>query len=68
MVVIMEKGKLERAKRRALVILDDWIRVTGVIPEHSSYNYELESIIEDAVHCGIQEALGVYEKLDSETG
>ena len=62
----MQKGQIERAKRRALVIFDEWIRTTGVFHEHGSYRYEIEGITEDAVHCGAQEALGVYEKLESE--
>lgn len=62
----MQVGQLDRAKRRALRILDDWIETTGVVSEESSYRYELEGIIEDAVDCGAQAQAGVYEELDSE--
>lgn len=62
----MQKGQIERAERRALVILDEWIRTTGVFHEQGSYRYEIEGIIKDAVHIGAQEACGVYVKLDSE--
>jgi len=62
----MTKGEMQRAKRRALNILDEWIKVTGVIGEHSSYHSELEGIIEDAVECGAQGALRINEPLESE--
>jgi len=64
----MEKGRAERATRRALVIFDNWNRVTGCFTEYTSYYSEVEGIIEDAVHCGIQEALGIYKELESESG
>lgn len=59
-------GQMDRAKRRALNILDEWIRITGVVREHSGYHSELEGIVEDAVEIGIQMAVGVHEPLDSE--
>jgi len=62
----MNVGQLERAKRRALNILDSWIEVTGAVVKHSGYHSELEGIVADAVECGAQMALGVFEKLDSE--
>lgn len=62
----MNAGQMLRAKRRALNILDEWIKVTGVVNEHSGYHSELEAIVEDAVECGAQMALGVHEPLDSE--
>lgn len=62
----MNAGQLLRAKRRALNILDEWIEVTGFVTKHTSYHSELESIVEDAVECGAQMALGVHEPLDSE--
>lgn len=62
----MQLGQLERAQRRALRILDKWIETTGVVPDDSSYRYELEAIVEDAVHCGAQAQAGVHETLDSE--
>jgi hypothetical protein len=62
----VNRGDLDRAKRRALNILDEWLDVTGVIPPGSSYRDELEGVVEDAVECGAQAALGVREPLDSE--
>lgn len=62
----MKKGEIDRAKRRALNILDGWLDVTGVIPPGSSYRDELEGVVEAAVECGAQAALGVREPLDSE--
>lgn len=60
------KGMQEYAKRRALNILDAWNEVAGVVQKHSSYYYELQGVIEDAVECGAQAALGVEHKLDCE--
>lgn len=62
----MTKGELDSAIRRALNIFDKWNDVTGFVPKHTGYYYELQSVIEDAVHCGAQQALGIDEKLDSE--
>jgi hypothetical protein len=60
------KGELESAKRRALNLFDKWNDVTGFVPKHTGYYYELQSVIEDAVHCGAQAAVGVHELLESE--
>lgn len=59
-------GEIEFAKRRALNLFDKWNEVTGFVPKFTSYYYEIQSCIEDAVHCGAQVALGVHELLDSE--
>ena len=53
----MKLGKVEYAERQALRFFDDWVDVTGFVTEGCSYYYELISIVEDAVHCGIQTAL-----------
>lgn len=60
------KGDREYAHRRALNILDKWLDVTGVIAKHTSYYYELQAVVEEAVECGAQQALGIEEKLDRE--
>lgn len=60
------KGVLDNAIRRALNILDAWNNCTGVFEVHSSYYFEIQSVIEDAVHCGIQAALNEYDALESE--
>ena len=62
----MNKGKVDNAVRRALNILDNWNDCTGAVRKHTSWNYELQSVVEDAVHCGIQEALEDFKKLDKE--
>ena len=62
----MTIGDLENAKRRALNILDKWLDVTGVIDKRSPYYWELQGVVEDAVHYGAQDAAGCYEPLESE--
>jgi hypothetical protein len=57
---------MDGAVRRTLNIFDEWNRVTGFVPEHTSYYYEIQSCLEDAVHCGAQAASEVYEPLESE--
>lgn len=61
----MVKGEVDRACRRALQIFDEWQRVTGCL-DGSSYVWELEGIVTDAVHIGIQAAMGIHRPLDSE--
>jgi len=61
----MKKGEVESAERRALNLFDKWNDVTGYVPKHSGYYYELQGIIKDAVHCGIQEALKDFKQLKS---
>lgn len=60
------RGEINFATRRALNIFDKWNDVTGVIPKFTGYYYEIQAVIEDAVHCGAQQALGVKETLESE--
>jgi hypothetical protein len=62
----MTKGKLEYAKRRALNKFDEWNDVTGFVAKHTSYYYEIQGCIEDAVECGAQAASGVEEPLSSD--
>lgn len=54
------------AKRRALNLFDKWNDVTGLVNQGTSYYYELQACIEDAVECGAQAACGVHELLESE--
>jgi malate synthase len=61
------RGELDNAIRRALNIFDTWIDATGFVQKHTGYYYELQGLMEDAVHCGAQAATGDYRKLDSET-
>jgi hypothetical protein len=53
----MQKGQVEHAVRKAHEVFDRWNKVTGMIPIYSGYYYEMLSIIDDAVHIGIQMAL-----------
>lgn len=62
----MTAGQLANAIRRALNILDAWNDTTGVVQKESSYYYEMQGVIEDAVRCGAQAASGVHEVLPSE--
>lgn len=62
----MKTGELKDAERRALNLLDQWNNVTGVVQRGTSYYYELQGVIEDAVKCGAQAAAGVHEALESE--
>lgn len=64
----MNIGELETAKRRALNLFDAWVNVTGFVVPHTSYYYELQGLIEDAVHCGAQAATGDMTRLESEEG
>ena len=62
----MQKGEIESAERRALNLFDKWNDVTGCIPKHCGYYYEIQGIIKDAVHCGAQQALNDFKPLDGE--
>lgn len=62
----MKAGEVASAVRRALNKFDEWNDVTGFVTPHTGYYYELQGVIEDAVHCGIQGALGVKTPLPSE--
>ena len=61
------KGEVDFAIRRALNLFDKWNDCTGYIPKFCGYYYEVQGLIEDAVHCGFQQALGDYRPLDGET-
>lgn len=60
------RGELDHAIRRALNIFDEWNDVTGIFTRDCSAYGEITSIIEDAVHCGAQEATKDFRKLESE--
>jgi len=59
----MTKGEIESAERRALNIFDEWNDCTGVAERNTGYYYELQGVVKDAVHCGIQEALRDFKPL-----
>jgi len=60
----MQKGKIETAERIALNNLDKWNDVAGVVEPHTGYYYELQAVIKDAVHIGIQMAIDGKVKVD----
>ena len=62
----MKTGEMDYAIRRALNLFDKWNDCTGVVEKHTTYYYEMQAVIEDAVHCGAQRALGIEELLESE--
>jgi hypothetical protein len=62
------KGELDNAKRRALNLFDAWCQVTGFVVSGTSYYFELQGIVEDAVECGAQAATNDFSRLDGEEG
>lgn len=64
----MQKGKIETAERIALNQLDRWNDVAGVVEQHTGYYYELQAVIKDAVHIGIQMAINSKVDFDNEGG
>lgn len=50
----MKTGQVEKAERIALNQFDKWNDVTGFVQEHTGYYYEVQSLIKEAVHIGIQ--------------
>ena len=62
----MTKGELDFAIRKALNELDEWNDVTGAIQKGSSWYYELQSVVEDAVKIGIKIAIeGINANLNN---
>ena len=62
----MTNGESNDAERRALNLFDKWNDVTGFVEKGTGYYYELQSVIQDAVHCGAQAATKDFRKLDGE--
>lgn len=62
----MEPKEIKDAKIRALAIFDQWNNVTGAIEKNTGWYYELQSVIEDAVDCGVQAGLGIFIPLQVE--
>jgi hypothetical protein len=48
----MNKGELEYATRQALNIFDKWIDCTGALHKGTSWYFECQGCIEDAVKIG----------------
>lgn len=53
----MKKGEVDYAVRQAYNIADEWLKDTGVIEMNTGYYYELQGVIENAVHVGLQMAI-----------
>lgn len=62
----MTRGQLDNAVRRALNILDRWNDCTGAVHKESSWYWELQSVVTDAVHCGAQAETGDFKLLGGE--
>jgi len=62
----MTKGIIKDAERTALNVLDKWNNTANVVEPHTGYYYELQAVIEDAVHIGIQAALFGTVRLDDD--
>jgi hypothetical protein len=62
----MTKGEMEQAIRRAHNNFDRWNDVTGYFEKSTGYYYEILAVIEDAVHCGAQQATKDFKPLDGE--
>lgn len=48
----MNKGELEYAIRMALNNFDQWVDTTGALAKGTSYYFECQGVIEDAVKIG----------------
>jgi hypothetical protein len=53
----MTKGELEYAIRQALNVYNKWIDTTGALCKGTSYYYEAQGCIEDAVKIGAKVAV-----------
>lgn len=62
----MTKGQVEKAERLALNQFDKWNDVTGFVGVNTSYEYEIQSLIKDAVHIGIQMSINGKVEFDEE--
>lgn len=62
----MKTGVVKEAERIALNQLDKWNDITGFVAKHTGYYYEIQGLMEDAVHIGIQMALNGKVEFDEE--
>jgi len=53
----VNRGQIEYAERQAMQLYDEWNDFTGFVSTGNGYYNEIQGIIEDAVHIGIQVAL-----------
>lgn len=52
------QGRVEQAKRFAMMNFDHWNDITGFVDPHTGYYYEIEKLINDAVEFGFGVAHG----------
>ena len=57
----MKKSEVHYAERKAMEVFDAWNECTGMFQICCGYYDEISSIIEDAVHIGIQ--MAIYGKI-----
>jgi hypothetical protein len=62
----MTRGMVESATRQAYNVFDEWLDVTGFVDKDTSYYYEMQGIIEDAVHIGAQ--MAIYGNVKKDKG
>lgn len=53
----MNIGQVEYAERKALEVFDKWNEVANIVEPGTGSYAEIKSVIEDAVHVGLQMAL-----------
>ena len=62
----MTKGQVEYAERQAYNEFDRWNDVVGIITKNSGYYAEIQAVVQDAVHIGIQMAINGEVNRDTE--
>ncbi len=62
----MKAGQVEEAERIALNQFDKWNDVTGYTQKHTSYYYEMQAVVKESVHIGIQMAINGKVSFDKD--
>jgi len=62
----MNQRKLDYALRQALNNLDRWNDATGIFVKHTTYYFEYQKLIEDAVKIGIMAAYDIPIEFDKD--
>lgn len=55
----MTRGEQANAERAALNMFDEWNDCTGVVDTGTSYYWEMQGVIREAVDIGVRAALGI---------
>ena len=58
----MNKGEVDYAVRKAMEVFDSWNDTVGIFTPGTGYYAEIQGIIEDAAHCGMQ--MAIHKKID----